>query len=364
MAQGSGDDGQEKAYDATPRKLEQARSKGDAPKSQDAQTLAAYVGLAVAVALAGQWSVVTFGESLRPLIAEPVALGQALFGSGPGAVLPDIAARASAAVLPVIALPAVLIVVLLIVQRAFVLAPDKLSPKVSRISPVSNAGQKYGPTGLFEFAKSVLKLTAVSGVLAVVAVSEMGRIAGASHVSPRLVGGLLGELFDAIIIGLLVVAGGIALFDVLWQQADFARRNRMSHQELKEEGKQAEGDPHFKAARTARAREIANNRMMADVPKADVVIVNPQHYAVALKWSRTAGGAPTCLAKGIDEIAHRIREAAEEAGVPVHRDPPTARSLHALVEVGEEIRPEHYKAVAAAILFAEKARAKARRAVP
>ena len=107
----------------------------------------------------------------------------------------------------------------------------------------------------------------------------------------------------------------------------------------------------MRASRRDRGREIASNRMLHDVPKADVVIVNPSHYAVALKWSRGDGTVPVCVAKGVDEVARRIRVRADQAGVPVHSDPPTARSLHALVEVGHAIAPEHYKAVAAAIVL-------------
>ena len=102
------------------------------------------------------------------------------------------------------------------------------------------------------------------------------------------------------------------------------------------------------------------NRMMSDVPTADVVIVNPTHYAVALKWSRKPGAAPTCVAKGVDEVAARIREAAQASSVPIHSDPPTARALHATVDLGQEILEEHYMAVAAAIQFAEKMRHRAR----
>ena len=100
------------------------------------------------------------------------------------------------------------------------------------------------------------------------------------------------------------------------------------------------------------------NQMLGDVPGADVVIVNPTHYAVALKWSRLPGAAPECVAKGVDQIAFRIREIAEEAAVPIHSDPPTARALFAMVEIGQEVHPEHYQAVAAAIKFAEAMRAK------
>ena len=116
----------------------------------------------------------------------------------------------------------------------------------------------------------------------------------------------------------------------------------------------------MKSQRRQRAQAIAMNRMLADVPKADVIVVNPTHYAVALKWSRKSGRAPVCLAKGVDEAAARIREIAATAGVPIHSDPPTARALHASVETGQEIRPEHYAPVAAAIRFAESMRRRAR----
>jgi flagellar biosynthetic protein FlhB len=128
-----------------------------------------------------------------------------------------------------------------------------------------------------------------------------------------------------------------------------------------DETKNSEGDPHLKQERRARAQAIAAQQMMSDVPKADVIIVNPTHYAVALKWARKAGSAPTCVAKGVDEIAMRIREVAMENGVPIHSDPPTARALHAVTEIGHEIAPDQYQAVAAAIRFADQMRDRARK---
>ena len=157
-----------------------------------------------------------------------------------------------------------------------------------------------------------------------------------------------------------LIAVAIAGVDLVWQRFDHARKLRMSFQEMREETKQSEGDPHMKAQRRSRAEAIATNRMLLDVPKADVVIVNPTHYAVALKWARTKGSAPVCVAKGEGEVALRIREIAATAGVPVHSDPPTARALHATVEIGREIAPEHYRAVAAAIRFADRMRKAAR----
>ena len=157
-----------------------------------------------------------------------------------------------------------------------------------------------------------------------------------------------------------LIAVAVAGIDLVWQRFDHARRLRMSFQDLREETKQSEGDPYVKAQRRSRGEAIATNRMLLDVPKADVVIVNPTHYAVALKWSRARGSAPACVAKGEGEVALRIREVAETAGVAVHSDPPTARALHATVEIGREITPEHYRAVAAAIRFADRIRRAAR----
>ena len=117
----------------------------------------------------------------------------------------------------------------------------------------------------------------------------------------------------------------------------------------------------MKQERRARAQAIASQQMMADVPTADVIIVNPTHYAVALKWTRAPGTAPVCVAKGVDEIALRIREVAMEAAVPIHSTPPTARALHSVTKVGDEVAPEHYQAVAAAIRFADKMRVRARK---
>ena len=138
-------------------------------------------------------------------------------------------------------------------------------------------------------------------------------------------------------------------------------RNRMTRKEVQDEHKESEGDPHLKAARRQKAVDLALGSMLADVERADVVIVNPTHYAVALEWKRGSGLAPVCLAKGVDEIAARIRERARAHAVPIWSDPPCARSLHATVKVGDEIPRETFGPVAAAIRFAEAMRQKARR---
>ncbi|MFK7942044.1 MAG: flagellar biosynthesis protein FlhB [Paracoccaceae bacterium] len=351
---------QEKSHDASPRKLEKARKKGEMARSQDAQTLAAYLGLAGGIMLLSGWNIIHLGETLSAFLAKPHELVAMFRSSAAPAISAEIFGRIGAALVPVFLLPAVLVLLLMISQRAVVVAPDKLKPKISRISPVQNAKQKYGPTGLFEFVKNLIKLTAVATVLGVAIIGEIDRLPAYTRMDGRHLAHLLSAQFWNVMLGVLVLAAAIAVMDFTWQRYSHAKKMRMTYQEVKDETKQSEGDPQMRATRRDRAREIANNRMLNDVPTADVVITNPTHFAVALKWSRIDQMVPVCVAKGEDEIARRIRMKAEQAGIPIHEDPPTARSLCAMVKVGQPIDPEHYKAVAAAIVFADNLRAKER----
>lgn len=359
MSGGDGGAG-EKTHEATPRRLEKAREDGDLPRSQDAQTFAAYLGFGAAMLLAGEWAAETLGGALIAFLDRPQELAHQFASAGAGEAVLALLARIAPPVLVLLGAPAAVILALLLAQRSIAVAPSRILPKLSRLSPVENARNKYGPRGLVEFAKSAFKLGALGTVLGVAVWGEADRLAQYVRVDARLSGGLLAHQFRLIMTGVLLVAGLLAIFDLIWQRLAYLKRLQMTHQEVKEEGKQTEGDPHTRARRRDRAHQIASNRMMQAVPDADVVIANPTHYAVALKWRRQEGSAPVCLAKGVDEIALAIRARAGEAGVPVRNDPPTARSLHGLVEIGQEIRPEHFQAVAAAIIFADEMRRKAR----
>ncbi|MDH3666340.1 MAG: flagellar type III secretion system protein FlhB [Paracoccaceae bacterium] len=350
----------EKTHEATPRRLEKAREQGELPRSQDAQSFAAYLGFTLVVLIAGGWATRHLGATLTPFLDRPAEIAPLLMALDANPLAGEVLARLALPIFAILAAPAVLILVLLGAQRGIVFVPTRILPKLSRLSPVENARNKYGPRGLVEFVKSTVKLTALVTVLALVVWGERARLAQFVWVEAHQIGLLLDRQFRLIITGVLVVAAALAFFDLIWQRADHLRRMRMTHQDLKDEEKQAEGDPFLRAQRRERGRQIATNRMLLAVPEADVVVTNPSHYAVALKWDRDQGTAPVCLAKGADEIALAIRARAVEAAVPVRQDPPTARSLHALVEVGHEIRPEHYQAVAAAIPFAEEVRRKVR----
>jgi len=359
MSEGQAGSG-EKTHEPTPQKLQEARRKGDVPRSNDVSAAAAYAGLMLALLAAGIGLVQTVGGVLVIFIAEPDRLTGVILGPGGSGLAGAILAEAAGGLAPIFLGPAVAVLLALVAQRAVTASGDKLAPKASRISPVRNAGQKFGPTGLMEFLKATIKLAAIAGALGLILAGDLGRIIGSARGDPAAVTGMMGELLLTLLVATTVIATAIAVLDIAWQHFNHRRKLRMSFQEVKEEVKHSEGDPHMKAQRRARGEAIATNRMLLDVPGADVVIVNPTHYAVALKWARTRGSAPVCVAKGVDAVALKIRERAEVSGVPIHSDPSTARALHATVELGQEIRPEHYRAVAAAIRFADGARRAAR----
>ncbi|MFK7834725.1 MAG: flagellar type III secretion system protein FlhB [Sulfitobacter sp.] len=350
-----------KTFDPTPQKLLEARKKGEVAKSTDLFTAAAYAGLLVALMMAGSSGVQEAGTAMMVLLDQPAALTTLFFGGDDGQeAMAGIMRPVIVGLTPLFALPAVAVILAVVAQRALVFAPSKLEPKLSRISLIANAKNKFGRSGLFEWAKSFTKLTVYSVVLAIFITQRMPEMVAALQTEPRLVLSLLAELCLVFLFIVVLISTAIGGIDAIWQHFEHIRKNRMSHKDIMDETKNAEGDPHIKQERRQRAMAAAQNQMMADVPTADVVIVNPTHYAVALKWSREKGAAPVCVAKGVDEIARAIREAAQTAGVPIHRDPPTARALHATTDIGQQIAPDFYQAVAAAIRFAETMRQKAK----
>ncbi|WP_209427075.1 flagellar type III secretion system protein FlhB [Pararhodobacter sp. SW119] len=354
-----GDDESDKPYEATPRKLEEARKRGEIPKMADLTATAAVGGFLLLALLPGGWMPLKLGELGRGLFDYADGFSRLLLGGGQGA-FDLLMGQIAIALLPAFLLPVAAVLGVLLAFRGLVFAPEKLKPKASRLSIVQNAKQKFGLSGLFEFAKSTVKLVIYAAVLWMFLAARLPRLMATMQQSPgQVVAEMMRLVVEFLVIVVLIMAL-IGAIDFFWQRYDHLRRQRMSHQELREEYKQSEGDPHMKQARRQRAQEIATNKMLIEVPKADVIIVNPTHFAVALKWDRSSPGAPVCVAKGVDQVALKIRELAQDAGVPIHSDPPTARALHSGVEIGQEIAPEHYAPVAAAIRFAEAMRLKAR----
>lgn len=354
------DDASDKSFDPTPQKLKRAREKGEFARSTEISIAASYAGILLVFAAFGTGYIETFGEFLLVFLDQPDRLIHLVFDSPGSAGIGGYLAGMLRVFTLAMLVPAALTLLSILAQRAFVVTPSKLAFKGSRVSILSNAKQKFGRTGLFEFAKSFSKLLLYSVCLAWLLSVRLPMILAASAAPYQTGLWLLGRLCIEFLFLVLLISTVIGVIDTIWQHAEHKRKNMMSRKEVQDETKDAEGDPHIKQQRRQRAQEIAQNQMMGDVPDADVVIVNPTHYAVALKWDRGQGSAPVCVAKGVDLVAARIREKAAESGVPVHSDPPTARALYAVMQLGQEIPQEQYRAVAAAIRFADKMRTRAK----
>jgi len=350
----------DKPHDPTPRKLEDARKKGEIVRSADLNAAVTYGGMLLAAGLATPWAAQVIGGQVQVMLGQAHSLAPLLLSPGGTALSAEMLRPPALVLLVIVAIPAGLLLAVLFSQRAILFTPSKLTPKLSRIDPISNAKQKFGAEGLFQFAKSTVKLLIVSVLLTLYLAARADLILTALYADPGQILGALGRLSFEFLAVVTLMAVAIGAVDWMWEWAQHQKKNRMTRQELMDETKSSEGDPHMKQQRRQRAQAIAMNQMLADIPGADVVVVNPTHYAVALKWDRAARDVPVCVAKGVDEVAAKIREVAAEAGVPVFSDPPTARSLHALVDIGAPIQPDHFKAVAAAIRFADLMRKKAR----
>ena len=353
------EDGGEKEHDASQKKLDDARAKGQIVKSTELAIAAGYGGMVLAASGFGAASLKGFGDRASVMLDQADSLAPLLLNGG-SALAAALIGPVLLELTPFFLVPIICVFAVLLAQRALVFAPEKIAPKLSRINPIANAAQKFGADGLFEFAKNTAKLVLVSVLLGFFLTSRLPRALFAQALAPSLVVSELLRLIVEFLFIVLLMIGALGGIDYLWQHFAHLRRNRMSRQEIVDEMKQSDGDPHVKSQRRQKAQAIALNQMLAAVPKADVVIVNPTHYAVALRWNRTSRRAPVCVAKGVDEVATRIRQAAATAGVPVHSDPVTARAIYAGVDIGHEVTPEHYAPVAAAIRFAERMRKRAK----
>ncbi|TWI28058.1 flagellar type III secretion system protein FlhB [Paracoccus sulfuroxidans] len=348
----------EKQFDPTEQKLRKAREDGDVPRSAELNSALMYVGFWLATAFAAGWAVPRWLRmAARAIGAEPWpdAAGHSVMDLS--TALAGFAALATVGFILAMGVP---VLAGLIVQRAITFSPKKLNLDFGRINPLKNAKQKFGTSGLVTYGISVGKVALMvvggwflyrfllSWLMTAEAMDDLQWVDG------------LGDILRRATMLATAVAAAFAIIDLLWKRIEHRRRLRMSRKEMQDEFKESEGDPHLKAARRQKGVDLVLNSMLADVEKADVIIVNPTHYAVALEWKRGSGRAPVCLAKGMDEIAARIREKARENGVPIWSDPPCARAIYASVELGDEIETEQFAAVAAAIRFAEEMRKKAR----
>lgn len=349
MAENEQEDDSSKTEDPTPKKLEESRKKGQVALSREINNWLMLLTGTLVVLVGGPSAMRTMTLHLRGYIEHAHVLPSV--PGGIGVVLSE----SFQEILGILIFP-----LLLLMAAAFLgpflqvgplFAPEVLKPDISKISPFKGFKRLFSQRSLMEFVKGILKI-GIIGVAGVVLLSPF--YGQADHMVGLPVAMMLGEMHSLILrlmMGVLVILLVVAVIDLLYQRFEHHKKMRMTKQELKDEYKQTEGDPHIRARLRQLRAERARTRMMQAVPEADVVITNPTHFSVALKYDPEEMEAPVVVAKGVDEVAFRIREVAKEHDVTIVENPPLARVLYDVVDIDQAVPPEHYRAVAEVISY-------------
>ena len=347
-------DQSQKTEEPTPRKLEEARKKGQVASSQEVKHWFAILGALILVL------------AFAPAAATGMTEGMAAFLTNvhmmpldPTSLLDLLSAAALDMALYLLAPLIVLLLTALaggFVQNGPLLSGESLKPKLEKINPLKGLKRQFSLRAVMEFVKGILKIAIVGGIATAVIMPEFDGLEAFAGLAMPTMMERVWSMAIAMLIAVLAVMTVIAGVDLLYQRFEFHKQQRMTKQELKDEFKQSEGDPLVKAKLRQIRTERARRRMMAAVPDADVVITNPTHFAIAMKYDPETMAAPVVVAKGADLIAKRIRELAEEHDVAVIENPPLARALFQAVDIDQSIPPEHYRAVAEVISYVFKMR--------
>ncbi len=346
----SDDDQDSKTLEPTEKKLREALESGDVPVSREAPLLAALAATLIICTLVLRDGAAHLADTLGRLMEDP---GQWSLQNGADAMLliGELLKAASGLLMPIFLIYLVAGLAVSFAQNTPSVVLDRIFPKLSKISPATGLKRLVGRTGVIEFAKSFFKLVAVGLVAFFVLKAEEQTVADTLFVSPAIIPdrilAIMVKLLSGVGVAFLLVAGA----DLAWTRTTWRKRMRMSRQDVKDEMKQAEGDPLVKAKRRSLALDRRRRRMLADIPRATLVITNPTHYAIALRYKREEGGAPLVIAKGQDLIALKIREIAAQHDIVIVENKPLARSMYDNIEVGELIPAEFYKAVAQVIHY-------------
>lgn len=348
MAEGDQDDDQ-KTEEPTQKRLDDAFKKGNVPHSREVGSFLMMFVLALTVAWFLPPVLRDIGQLLKPFIADPAnmptdgkqlgeLLEHVLFGS-----MAVIAAPVLAAMIAGLAGS--------FMQNGLVISGESLMPKLSKISPMAGLKRLFSMRSVVEFVKNIIKISIVGIMAFVVVYPEINQLPKLPDKDTEAMLIFLAVIAKRLVIGAAIIMFFVALMDLLYQRFQHTKSLRMSKQEIKDEYKQSEGDPMIKSRLRRLRQERAKNRMMAAVPESDVVITNPTHFAVALKYDTGVMQAPIVVAKGQDLIALKIREIAKENNVPIVENPPLARALFSSAELEREIPVAHYEAVAKVISY-------------
>ena len=343
-------DKESKTEEASEKKISDAVEKGNVPFSREATLFASLLGILACLTFFVSAPARLLTDDLARLLDDPAGF-RLEHGSDAVELLFDTMMAAGRFLTPMVIILALAGVVAAAFQNVPSLVLERITPKWERISPSSGLKRLMGIQGQIEFAKSLFKLLAVGIVAGLVLYWEEHRVVDAMLSDPMQLPAavlqLAMRLVSAVCVATIVLVGA----DLVWSRFHWKSELRMTKQEVKDEVKQAEGDPFVKARMRAVARQRARHRMMNAVPKATVVIANPTHYAIALKYDRDLGGAPQVVAKGLDLVALKIREIAEHNAIPVIEDRALVRAMYDAVEVDQWIPKEFYRPVAQILHF-------------
>jgi len=348
MADENTDDSQ-KTEDPTPKKLDEARKRGQIALSREVNNwVMIFAGTVLVMTLSGS----TFSQ-LKDMMTVYIEQAHAL-PQMPGG-MSIVLGGAVKKVAMIMLLPFLLLMVAAFLgpflQVGPLFAPEVIKPDISKISLMKGFARLFSLRSLVEFAKSLLKLAIVGTVAFVIISPYFDKFEHMVDMPLFMVLAELKYLVVRMLMGILIVLSIIAGSDMIYQRHEYNKKMRMSLQEVRDEYKQSEGDPHIKGKLRQLRMEKARKRMMQEVPNADVVITNPTHYSIALKYNPEESPAPIVIAKGIDEVALRIREIAKENNIVLYENRPLARALYDVVEIDEMIPTEHFKAVAEVISY-------------
>lgn len=344
MAEDSQDDSQ-KTEEPTARRLEQAREKGQVAKSQEVTHWLMILAGTLMIGVFGKSFIGGIADSLYKFIEQPHNIQ--VDGSGElRELMSETFGQLGMAFLMPVAVILLAAFISGIIQNGFIFTTETITPKLSKLSLKKGLKRLFSTRSVMEFVKGILKICIVASVIVLLLWPEREVIFLVTAMDAAQFMGVLQTLAVRVLVGVLSIMMVIAAIDFLYQKQQHNKELRMSKQDLKDEFKQSEGDPMIKARLRQIRTERARRRMMAAVPDADVVVTNPTHYAVALKYDHKAMDAPVLVAKGADQVAFRIREVAEEHDIPVVENPPIARALYDNVELDQAVPAEHYKAVA------------------
>ena len=340
---------QERTEAPTARRLSKAREDGQVARSVELPAAAVMISAVTLLFLAGSWLLLKLAEGFKAgfVIDRTTLFSPDLLPAMVGAQL----LHAFGVIAPILLLTAVVAIVASGLTGGYLFSVKALLPKGSKLNPLNGLKRMFGPKAAVELIKALLKFALVAGVLVAMVQVNLGDLVRLGNMPLEPAMRRAGELIveSALYVTLSLVL--IAAIDVPWQKYDFLKRMRMTKQEVKDELKDIEGRPEVKAQIRRRQREMSNARMMQKVKDADVVITNPEHFAVALAYDPAGDGAPTLVAKGADLMAQQIREEANRHGVPIFEAPPLARALFFTTEVERPIPEALYLAVAQVIAY-------------